>query len=56
MARLHAADELVPGPLGYLPVSGSQDVRTVKLLRLGVGVIGCLLPHRAYILQLDRGR
>jgi hypothetical protein len=44
MARLHAADELVPGPLGYLPVSGSQDVRTVKLLRLGVGVIGCLLP------------
>jgi hypothetical protein len=44
MARLHAADELVPGPLGYLPISDSQDVRTVKLLRLGVGIIGCLLP------------
>lgn len=29
---------------GWLPVPGSQDVQTVKLLRLGVGLIGALLP------------
>ncbi len=31
-------------PPGWLPVPGSQDVQTVKLLRLGVGLIGTLLP------------
>lgn len=44
-----------PGAGGKLSVWGNQDVRTVRDLRLGVGVIGALLPVALIVINRVMG-